>query len=202
MKLNGDNLTCSRGGRIVFSHLSFAVKGGEMLILRGRNGAGKTSLLRLIAGLNEPAHGSLVLDGGRPDTPIAQHCHFIAHQEAFKPALSVAENLTFWAGFFGGGSIDDALETFSLEPLADFAGGLLSAGQKRRLALARLVLVQRPLWLLDEPSVGLDAASVEQLQKLMRIQLDNGGMIIATTHVDLGMDGARVLDFNTLEAAS
>ena len=202
MKLVGDNLTCNRGGRMVFKGLSFAVNSGDMLVLRGRNGAGKTSLLRMIAGLNEAVTGQLELSGGNSSLTLGQQCHLIAHQEAFKPALTVAENLAFWARFFGGGDLERALGAFSLAQLAGFSGGLLSAGQKRRLALSRLVLVKRPVWLLDEPSVGLDSASTGQLRKLMRGHLDDGGIIIATTHVDLGIKGAKQLDFNTLETAA
>ena len=202
MKLYGENLECERGGRQVFDGLEFSVKSGEMLILRGPNGAGKTSLLRMIAGLNEPMQGILRFSGGESEEDFTRQCHFIAHQEAFKPALTVEENLQFWADFFGGGDIERALEAFSMERLASFSAALLSAGQKRRLALGRLVLTHRPIWLLDEPTVGLDAKSVGQLQKLMRAHLDNDGIIVATTHIDLGMDGARVFDFGKLEASA
>ncbi len=204
MKLSGHNLSCERGGRMVFSGLNFSVGSGEMLILRGANGAGKTSLLRVIAGLNEVAEGDLVFQGGDDDEPIAQYSQFIAHQDAFKPALTVEENLQFWADFFTSdskrGDVQLALEAFSLERLASFSAALLSAGQKRRLALGRLAMIDRPIWLLDEPTVGLDTASVKQLQTLMHKHLDNNGMIIATTHIDLGIKQAKVLNFSELEA--
>lgn len=202
MKLTGKALSCERGGRQVFDGLDFSVESGGMLELRGPNGAGKTSLLRMIAGLNDPAQGEFELIGGEDDVPLAQFCHFIAHQEAFKPALSVSENLQFWADFFGASGVKNeiwaALEAFSMEPLADLSSALLSAGQKRRLALGRLAMIKRPIWLLDEPTVGLDKKSVGQLQVLMRQHLDTGGIIIATTHIDLGMDDAKVFDFATL----
>ncbi len=205
MKLSGHNLSCERGGRLVFSGLDFSVSAGEMLILRGANGAGKTSLLRVIAGLNEVADGELVFEGGTDDHPIASHCQFIAHQDAFKPALTVEENLQFWADFFVNdykpGGVQLALEAFSLDALAGFSSALLSAGQKRRLALGRLAMIERPVWLLDEPTVGLDTASVKQLQTLMLGHLDNNGLIIATTHIDLGIKQAKVLDFAALKAA-
>lgn len=201
MKLSGHNLSCERGGRLVFSGLDFSVGDGEMLILRGPNGAGKTSLLRVIAGLNEVADGELKFEGGADDVPIAQHSQFIAHQDAFKPALTVEENLQFWSDYFGGGDVQLALEAFSLERLASFSAALLSAGQKRRLALGRLAMIERPIWLLDEPTVGLDTASVKQLQTLMHKHLDGGGIIIATTHIDLGIKQAKVLDFADLEVA-
>ncbi len=199
MKLIGENLVCERGGRTVFSGISFTAESGELLVLRGRNGAGKTSLLRMIAGLNEPVGGQMELQGGRDDEDIALQCQFIAHQEAFKPAMTVAENLQFWSDFFGGGDILDALEAFSLEPLADFSAALLSAGQKRRLALGRLAMIDRPVWLLDEPTVGLDVNSTEQLRQLMRKHLDGGGIILATTHIDLGIKETAVLDFNAVD---
>lgn len=199
MKISGHKLSCVRGGRLVFSNLDFSVDAGEMLILRGPNGAGKTSLLRVIAGLNDFADGELIFSGGQEDEPLSQYSQFIAHQDAFKPALTVAENLQFWSDFFGGGSIDLALSAFSLEKLAGFSAALLSAGQKRRLALGRLAMINRPIWLLDEPTVGLDSNSVGQLQALMNKHLANKGIIIATTHIDLGIKGAKIFDFSKLE---
>ncbi len=188
---------------MVFSNLSFEVSSGEMLILRGPNGAGKTSLLRLIAGLAPPAGGKLVLQGGDADQTTGQQSHYIAHQNASKPALSVRENLRFWARFHGGGMqrLDEALRIMNLEFLASYAAGLLSAGQKRRLALARLVLVERPIWLLDEPTVGLDVDSVDRLRGLMEGHLEEGGLIIATTHIDLGMAAARHFHFEECHRA-
>ena len=162
--------------------------------LTGPNGAGKSSLLRLIAGLNEAAAGTLVLAGGDSDLAIGQQAHYIAHQEAVKTALTVEENLAFWRDFLGGGSLEAALEAFALSRFASFQAGLLSAGQKRRLALARLALITRRLWLLDEPTVGLDTASLARLVAVMSAHLDRGGMIIAATHVPLGRDPDLRLD--------
>ena len=188
MELHGGNLTCERGGRTVFTDVRFSVSAGQLLQLTGPNGSGKSSLLRLIAGLNEPAGGRLDLEGGSAELTIGQQAHYIAHQEAVKSALSVRENLEFWRGFLGGGDAGEALAAFDLARLASYPAGLLSAGQKRRLALARLVLVPRVLWLLDEPTVGLDAASLERLAKVMAEHLDKGGMIVAATHVALGRE--------------
>ena len=202
MKLIGEQLTCVRGERTVFADLSFAVSAGEMLVLKGRNGAGKTSLLRLVAGLGEPASGQLLLEGGHNELSIAQQCHFIAHQNAIKPSLSVRENLEFWAGFLSGKDIDQALAAFNLDALSSYAAALLSAGQSRRLNLARLLVAPRALWLLDEPTVGLDTASADALRTHMQAHLDSGGMIVATTHVDLGMPQARTFDFAEQETAS
>lgn len=194
MALTATNLTCERGGRIVFRDLSFTLADGELLLLSGPNGSGKSSLIRLIAGLGEAQSGTLALTGGEPGLDIAQQAHLIAHQEAVKSALSVRENLIFWRDFLGGGAVDEALEAFGLTRLSAYPAGLLSAGQKRRLALARLALTPRRLWLLDEPTVGLDAASLERLLAVMAAQLARGGMIIAATHVPLGREPDRRLD--------
>ncbi len=200
MELTGRNLACERGGRQVFAALNFTVAAGHALILRGPNGAGKTSLLRMIAGLIEPAEGEFVLQGGHQDLEPGQQAHLVAHQEALKPALTVEENLQFWAGFLGGGDIERALEALNLTALAGFSAGLLSAGQKRRLALARLALVPRAIWLLDEPSVGLDAASQVKLQALVHTHLEKGGIVVAATHTELGIRDAATLDFSELAA--
>jgi heme exporter protein A len=194
MRLTADNLTCERGGRIVFAGIGFSLGEGQLMQLTGPNGAGKSSLLRLIAGLNEAAAGTLVLAGGDSDLTIGQQAHYIAHQEAVKTALTVEENLAFWRDFLGGGNLEAALEAFALSRFASFQAGLLSAGQKRRLALARLALITRPLWLLDEPTVGLDIASLARLVAVMSAHLDRGGMIIAATHVPLGRDPDLRLD--------
>lgn len=186
MQLLGHNLACERGGRLVFRDIDFCLRSGQLLQLTGPNGSGKSSLLRLIAGLNEPQAGTLTLDGGHSELSVAQQCHLIAHQDAVKPAMSVGENLTFWSNFLGGGGIDSALVAFDLHRIAALPAALLSAGQKRRLALSRLVAVQRVLWLLDEPTVGLDTASLDRLAVVMANHLDVGGMIIAATHTPLG----------------
>ncbi|MBI2719966.1 MAG: heme ABC exporter ATP-binding protein CcmA [Rhizobiales bacterium] len=194
MQIIGQDLVCERGGRTVFHDVSFMVNRHELLQLTGPNGSGKSSLLRMIAGLNDPAAGTLNLDGGHADLTIGQQAHLIAHQEAVKLALTVAENLAFWAGFLGGGDVGNALAALDLTRLAHYPAGLLSAGQKRRLSLARLVLVPRLLWLLDEPTVGLDTASQQRLAGMMTEHLAKGGMIIAATHVALGLEPARRLD--------
>jgi len=194
MQLTATGLRCERGGRTVFRGVSLTLGSGELMQLTGPNGSGKSSLLRLIAGLNEAMEGSLTLDGGEPDLGIGQQAHYIAHQEAVKTALSVEENLAFWRDFLGGGDVEVALEAFDLARLSAFPAGLLSAGQKRRLALARLALVPRVLWLLDEPTVGLDTASQSRLAVIMRDHAHGGGMIIAATHVPLGVEPTARLD--------
>ena len=188
MELKAQDLTCERGGRIVFRGVSLSLQPGQLMQLTGPNGSGKSSLLRLIAGLNEAQTGSVELIGGSDDLSLGQQAHYVAHQEPVKSALSVSENLAFWRDFLGGGDVDDALAAFDLSRLATYPAGLLSAGQKRRLALSRIVLVPRVLWLLDEPTVGLDTSSLERFVKVMEKQLDDGGMIIAATHVPLGRE--------------
>jgi heme exporter protein A len=194
MDLHADNLTCERGGRIVFKGIAFAVGGGEFLQITGPNGSGKSSLLRLIAGLNEATEGKLTLKGGHEELSIGQQCHLIAHQEAVKTALTVAENLDFWRDFLGGGDSAKALASLGLARLALYPAGLLSAGQKRRLALARLALIPRAIWLLDEPTVGLDSASQERLTGLMQDHLKRGGVILAATHIPLGLKPHQKLE--------
>jgi heme exporter protein A len=188
MILTGDKLHCDRGGRTVFAGISFRVAAGELMQLTGPNGSGKSSLLRLIAGLGEANGGKLALHGGGAELTIGQQSHYIAHQEAVKSALTVIENLAFWRDFLGGGDVETAMAALDLTRLALYHAGLLSAGQKRRLALARLALVPRPLWLLDEPTVGLDTASQARLAKIMGDHLASGGLIIAATHVALGLE--------------
>lgn len=182
MTLLANALACERNGRVVFSGLSFEVEDGHCAELRGPNGSGKSSLLRLIAGLLPASHGTLSLSGHEA---IAQACHFIAHQEAIKSVLTVSENLEFWSAMLGGQGIATALAAFTLEPLRHEQAAILSAGQRRRLALSRLFLVQRPLWLLDEPTTALDRDSVKILKKHMQDHLAGGGIILTAAHDDL-----------------
>ena len=157
MQLRAENLACNRGGREVFAGLNFALAAGEALLVIGRNGAGKSSLLRLIAGLVRHSAGRIELTGGEAEAPIAEQAHYLGHQDAVKPSLTVAENLSFWIDFLGGGKpVASALEAVGLGPLADLPAAYLSAGQRRRLSIARLAAVARPLWLLDEPTSALD----------------------------------------------
>ncbi len=191
MQLSANNLVCHRGGRTVFSGLSFTVAGGEGLLLEGPNGTGKTSLLRILAGFGAIENGTLELEGADDELTIGQRAHYLGHQNALKLALSVEENLAFWAHFMGqpvtSGAITDHLGAFNLARLSSYSAGLLSAGQKRRLALSRLELVPRPIWLLDEPSVGLDAASCNLLADAMSRHMAAGGLLIASTHTNLGL---------------
>jgi heme exporter protein A len=177
----------------VFARLSFAVGGGEALLVTGRNGAGKSSLLRVIAGLVRLSGGGLTLEGGA-DAPVGEQVHYLGHQDAVKPALSVLENLSFWTGYLGGGGNPlTALKTMGLGALADLPAAYLSAGQKRRLSIARLIAVKRPIWLLDEPTSALDAPSQATLIKLMRAHLRGRGLIIAASHGPIGLPRAKEL---------
>ncbi|HMA72047.1 MAG TPA: heme ABC exporter ATP-binding protein CcmA [Xanthobacteraceae bacterium] len=194
MKLSGLDLTCIRGGRRVFSELSFSVAAGTALLLTGPNGAGKSSLLRMIAGLIRPAKGSLMLEGGDPELSVGEQSHYVGHQDPLKPALTVTENLVFWVRFLNGkagvsaaASIEQGLDAVGLADLARLPAGYLSAGQRRRLSLARLLAVPRPIWLLDEPTTALDAASRDRLRRVMLDHLSGGGLIVAATHGPLGL---------------
>ena len=195
MQLRAEELACNRGGRSVFQGLNFSLASGEAMVVTGRNGAGKSSLLRVIAGLVRIAAGRLTLDGGEADAPVAEQAHYLGHQDALKPSLSVMENLQFWAEFLGDGvaGTEAALAAVDLAPLASLPAAYLSAGQRRRLSIARLVAVKRPLWLLDEPTSALDAASQKRLAELMRAHLAGGGMIVAAAHGPIGLERAREL---------
>lgn len=189
MRLAGRGLRCVRAGREVFAGLDFDAAASEAVAVVGPNGAGKTSLLRMIAGLLTPADGTLSLDGGDPELTVAEQAHYLGHRDAMKPALTVTENLGFWADYLGGVGDDPAgaLDTVGLAHAAHLPAGFLSAGQRRRLSIARLLTVQRPIWLLDEPTSALDARSQRMFAGVMTTHLAGGGMIIAATHTPLGI---------------
>ena len=192
MRLSAVDLGCRRGGREVFAGLSFSVASGEVLLITGRNGAGKSSLLRAILGLVRLAQGRLSIEGGEPEATLAEQAHYLGHQDALKPSLSVAENLRFWAGFFGAGAgaagdVTEPLETVGLAALSDLPAAYLSAGQRRRLSLARLIAVKRPIWLLDEPASTLDDNARQSLTGMMQTHLAGGGLILAATHDPIGL---------------
>lgn len=195
MRLSAVDLACNRGGRSVFAGISLSVASGELLAITGRNGAGKSSLLRMIAGLLRVAGGTVALDGGDPELTIAEQAHYLGHQDALKPSLSVSENLRFWARFLGTktASLEAPLEAVGLADLADLPAAYLSAGQRRRLSIGRLLAVERPIWLLDEPMSTLDAAAQERVTAFMRAHLADGGLILAATHASLGVASAQEL---------
>src|SRR5512147_200202 len=177
MQLSGRGIRCVRGGREIFAGLDFEAASGEALAVVGRNGSGKTSLLRLIAGLLAPAGGTIALSGGDAELTLPEQCHYLGHRDALKPALSVAENLSFWADFLGGerANAADSLTTVGLDHATHLPAAFLSAGQRRRLSLARLLTVRRPVWLLDEPTSALDTAGQDLFAGVMCDHLAGGG---------------------------
>ncbi len=195
MRLSASDLACRRGGREVFNGVGFSVAAGEALVISGRNGSGKSSLLRMVVGLLRIAAGRLALEGGDPELTVGEQAHYLGHQDALKPSLSAGENLRFWADFLGAAATDVAipLAAVGLDTLADLPAAYLSAGQRRRLSIARLLAVKRPIWLLDEPASTLDAAAQGHLTGLMRTHLAGGGLILAAAHGAIGLDGAKEL---------
>ena len=195
----GRDLLCVRGERRVFEGLSFALAAGGLLVLTGPNGSGKSSLLRIMAGLLRPAAGALLWDGAPvtddPDAHAAR-LQYLGHLDAVKPVLSAAENLMFWAALHGGGAaeVTRALDGFDLGALAEVPGRMLSAGQKRRVALARLLATPAEVWLLDEPTVGLDAASLARLTGAIAAHRARGGRVVVATHAAPEAPDAEVLE--------
>ena len=191
MQLSGRGVRCVRGGRDVFSGLDFEASSGEALAIIGANGSGKTSLLRMIAGLLAIADGSIGLEGGETELTLPEHAHYLGHRDALKPALSVIENLAFWRDFLGGEPSEDGLKqslsAVGLDHAVHLPAAYLSAGQRRRLSIARLLAVRRPIWLLDEPTNALDAAGQNMFAALMKDHLARGGLIVAATHAPLGI---------------
>ncbi|RVD66204.1 heme ABC exporter ATP-binding protein CcmA [Mesorhizobium sp. M7A.F.Ca.ET.027.03.2.1] len=201
MRLIAENLGGERGGEAVFSGIDFALEDGQALIVTGPNGSGKSTLLRVIAGLLPVAQGSVriegtmkIEDGDEAFPSVASACHYLGHQNAMKPALSVAENLRFWRNFNGDGQlgVEEALETVGLGGIGHLPFGYLSTGQRRRAAIAKLLVSHRPLWLLDEPTAGLDKASEARFAGLMAKHCTDGGMIVAATHLPLGIEGTEL----------
>jgi heme exporter protein A len=194
MRLEASGLVCLRGGREVFRGLEFSAAGGEAIQVTGRNGAGKSSLLRMIAGLVRIAAGRLELADADLERTLPEQCHYLGHQDALKPSLTVAENLGFWTRYLGGTApARPALAAVGLQAVAELPAAYLSAGQRRRLSIARLVAVARPVWLLDEPTSALDREAQDTLAGLMRQHLSGGGLILAATHGPIGLDRAKEL---------
>ena len=193
--LTAEDVAVFRGERLVFSNFSFTVPAAGALMLSGPNGSGKSTLLRLLAGLIRPAAGRLLWDGADAFADVAEHGRrvaYLGHQDAVKPGLTVAENLRF-AAAVSGRSIATALSAVALETLSELPARMLSAGQKRRLALSRLLLSAAPLWLLDEPTLGLDRAAIERFGGLLATHRAGGGIVVAATHVPLPLPAAAEL---------
>ena len=189
MRLSGRDVRCARGGREIFSGVDFEASSGEALAVTGPNGSGKTSLLRLIAGLLTIASGSIRLEGSERELTLPEQAHYLGHRDALKSALSVMENLSFWRDFFGGEAFDarTSLAAVGLDHAAHLPAAYLSAGQRRRLSIARLLVVRRPVWLLDEPTNALDTVGQSMFAALMGDHLSRGGLIVAATHAPLGI---------------
>ncbi|MGL5166160.1 MAG: heme ABC exporter ATP-binding protein CcmA [Afipia sp.] len=194
MRLKGQSLGCVRGGRNIFSGLDFEVPAGQALAVTGVNGAGKSSLLRMIAGLLPIAGGALRLEGGGTDLTLSEQMHYLGHRDALKPSLTVLENLEFWRDFFGGETADGtaSLEKVGLGHTVRLPAAFLSAGQRRRLSIARLLTVKRSVWLLDEPTSALDANGQTMIAGVMADHLRSGGIILAATHGPLGISAPEL----------
>ncbi|MEP9397565.1 heme ABC exporter ATP-binding protein CcmA [Mesorhizobium sp. KR2-14] len=196
MRLIAENIEGRRGGEAIFSGLGFTLGEGGGLVVTGPNGAGKSTLLRIVAGLLPLAAGHLALEDGGEDFPsVSSACHYLGPENAMKTALSVSENLAFWQAFFGRPhlSVIEALEMVELETIGHLPFGYLSTGQRRRVSIAKLLVSHRPVWLLDEPTSGLDKRSEAQFSGLMRTHLLGGGIIVAATHLPLGLEGVQEL---------
>ena len=192
LRLSVNNLACERGERRIFEGVSFTLQSGEALVITGRNGAGKSSLLDILAGRLHPAAGAILFSEAGERT-LAECLHYVGHRDALKAALTAEENLAFARDFLGNPALkpSEALDAVGLAHAARLPVAYLSAGQRRRVALARLLVAKRPLWLLDEPTSALDTASQETLRLLLESHRENGGMIAATTHSPLFLTDAK-----------
>ena len=203
LKLTADGLSCVRGDRLVLNGVSFTCDAHSPLIVKGPNGAGKSTLLRVVAGLVAKASGDVQMSGdgfGGASAMEAEQIHYVGHSDGVKPVLTVRENVAFWAAFLGrAGShhVQNALQTFDLESVADLPAQFLSAGQKRRVALARLIASARALWLLDEPTAALDQSSAAKLADVRAAHCQSGGLLMIATHDDLKVPGAQILELSS-----
>jgi heme exporter protein A len=197
LHLSAWDLAIERGGRRLFAGLSFELAEGAALIVTGPNGSGKSSLLRALCGFLPVQGGGFALEGGDAERTVGEQAHYLGHADGVKGALTAGENLAFSASMLGGDSSTaaqrSALARVGLAHAIDFPVRLLSAGQRRRVALARLLVANRPLWLLDEPATALDAAAQGALATIMQRRLQEGGIIVAAAHAPLGLDGAQEL---------
>lgn len=198
MPLRIKKLSLRRGNRLLIKDLSVELQKGESLLLTGPNGVGKTTFIRALAGFIAPFSGEISYKAQDHVTDIEpDSLHYIGHKNGLRASLTVLENLEFWAEFYGASRpVKEVMELFSLTTLMDIPAGYLSAGQKRRLGLARLVMVKRPIWLLDEPTVSLDKRSVNLLAETARDHIEDGGILIAATHIPLGIPFTKEIELN------
>lgn len=196
MRLVAENLSGRRGDNLLFNFVCADLQDGQALIITGANGTGKSTLLRIIAGLLPPESGTIQFETDGEILPVAAFSHYLSALNAMKPALTVYENLKFWQDFHGSNamSLDEALEVVGLYNIEHLPYGYLSTGQKRRVSIATLLCSHRPLWLLDEPTSGLDTEAQRMFTTLMRRHLASGGMIIAVTHIALGLENDAAAD--------
>jgi len=200
MRLVAEGLSAKRGEDLIFLDISFEIAGGEALVVKGANGSGKSTLLRVLAGLL-PAHSGTVklLAAAQPVERVSEAAHYLGHRNAMKRELTVEENLFFWQSFLGdfaGGAglpVVEAVEAVGLGGIAHLPFGYLSAGQQRRMAMAKLLVSWRPVWILDEPTAALDAAAEAMFAGLVTAHLARGGVAIAATHQPLGLEGGKEL---------
>ncbi len=187
--LTGEKLSCQRGFKQLFQDLDITAQAGRALVVTGPNGAGKSSLLRILSGLLTPSGGNVRLQGGPEEGGLREHLHYLGHDDAVKGALAVAANLDFWRQVLGptGLSVEEALEEVGLGGLGRLRASVLSAGQKRRLAIARLLVSQRPVWILDEPTTALDVRAQARFAAFGRAHLQAGGILVAATHAPLDL---------------
>jgi len=206
MRLLAEGLSAKRGEDLIFNDISFALGAGEALVVTGPNGSGKSTLLRVLAGLLRPERGHLKLENGPPEIASpAEVSHYLGHRNAMKRELTVAENLSFWQRFMGdspgghGVALDEAVEAVGLPDIAHLPFGYLSAGQQRRMAMAKLLVAYRPIWILDEPTAALDAGADRLFADLVKAHLGKGGIVVAATHQPLGLDQTRELHMKGFE---
>lgn len=201
LKLVVDSLEQNYGDLVLFRGVSFTVGNGQALVVTGDNGSGKSTLLRTLASLMPPAAGTVTLQGLAPDEVIAEHCHLVSFANALKPELTATQTLVHWRDILGGGDKGltpaEALEMLGMSALADTPAGILSTGLKRRLALARILVAPRPLWLLDEPTAALDLASSRLVAQMIGRHLKAGGLAVIATHLDLDINGVETLNLDT-----
>ena len=201
LKLVVQNLGQRYGDLVLFRDVNFAVGNGQALVVTGDNGSGKSTLLRTLAGLMAPALGTVRLDGLDADEVMAEHCHLVSFANALKPEMTATETLVHWRDILGGGNkgptVPEALNMLGMSALAATPAGILSTGLKRRLALARILVAPRPLWLLDEPTAALDLASSRLVADMIRAHLKAGGLAVIATHLDLDINGVDALNLDT-----